>query len=72
MVIATGTVHQGTILLHSGNLPEGARVTVLVSEGDETFQLSAADQAKLQEAIIEADRGDVVPASDFLAQLRRL
>ena len=71
MVIATGTVRDGRIELLGGHLPEGAVVTVLASEGSETFELDAADEARLSAAIQEADGGRVISAADLLAQLRR-
>lgn len=70
MVITSGTVRRGTIQVEQADLPEGARVTVLVPEGDETFELSATDEAKLLLAVLEAEDGAVVPASDVLARLR--
>src|SRR5438309_26345 len=39
MLITTGKVHDGTIQLDGESLPEGAIVTVLTHEGDETFEL---------------------------------
>ena len=71
MVIATGTVRDGRIELLGGQLPEGAVVTVLATEGSETFELDASDEARLAAAIREADDGRVVSAPDLLAQLRR-
>ena len=37
MLITTGKVHDGTIQLDGESLPEGAIVTVLTHEGDETL-----------------------------------
>ena len=71
MVIATGTVRDGRIELLGTQLPEGAVVMILASEGTETFELGPADEARLVAAIQEADRGDVVSGTDLLAQLRR-
>jgi len=71
MVIATGTVRDGRIELLGGHLPEGAVVTVLATEGSETFELDAVDEARLAAAIQEADDGHVVPASDLVNQLKR-
>ena len=70
MVIASGTVRHGTIEIGQAQLPEGARVTVLALEGDETFELGPADEAKLLLAVSEADAGAVIPAADVLAKLR--
>jgi len=46
-------------------------VTVLALEGDETFELSPADEAKLLAAITEAEQGKTTGAADLLKQLRR-
>ena len=71
MVIATGTVRDGRVELIGDQLPEGAVVMVLAAEGSETFELDAADEARLVAAMKEADSGDVVSSADLLAQLRR-
>lgn len=56
MIITTGRVQNGKIEVDSDSLPEGARVTVLAGEGDETFELTGEDEARLVAAIAEADR----------------
>jgi len=71
VLITTGKVQGGTIKLDEPNLPEGAVVTVLASEGDETFELAPGDEAKLLAAIAEADRGETTSASQVLQQIRR-
>ena len=45
MLITTGRVHDGTIQLDGESLPEGAIVTVLTNEGDETFELGPEQEA---------------------------
>ncbi|MEK6633038.1 MAG: hypothetical protein AABY94_06955 [Nitrospirota bacterium] len=69
MLIATGTVHGGTIQIDAKSLPEGATVTVLAPEGDETFELSSEEEAKLFTAIAEAERGETTNAAQILAKL---
>ncbi len=71
MLITTGKVHDGTITVDAKDLPEGATVTVLAPEGDETFELSSEEEAKLLAAITEADRGETTSASQVLQQIRR-
>ena len=71
MLIATGKVHDGTIEVEDKSLPEGAKVTVLAPEGDETFELGPEDEARLLAAITEAERGETVSASQVLQQLRK-
>ncbi len=72
MLITTGIVQGGTIKLDDPNLPEGTLVTVLAPEGDETFELAPAEEAKLLAAIAEAERGETTNATDLLKQIRRL
>lgn len=69
MLITTGKVNEGMIQLDSQSLPEGTTVTVLAHEGDETFELDAAQEAELLAAIAEAERGEVVTASEVLQHL---
>jgi hypothetical protein len=71
MLITTGKVHGGMIKVDAKGLPEGATVTVLAPEGDETFELSPEEEAKLLAAIAEADRGETTSASQVLQQIRR-
>jgi hypothetical protein len=71
MLITTGKVLGGTIKVDAKNLPEGATVTVLAPEGDETFELSPEEEATLLAAIAEADRGETTSASNVLQQIRR-
>ena len=70
MLITTGKVNEGMIQLESQNLPEGTTVTVLAREGDETFELDAAQEAELLAAIAAAERGEVVTVSEVLQHLR--
>ena len=71
MLITTGIVHGGTIKVDAKSLPEGTIVTVLASEGDETFELLPQEEAKLLAAIAEAERGETASASHVLEQIRR-
>lgn len=54
-------------------LPEGATVTVLVNDdaGDDDLELTAEEDAELDEAIAEADREGWIPAEQVIAELRR-
>ena len=70
MLITTGKVSGGAIEVEPGSLPEGATVTILASEDNEVFQLSSEDEARLLDAVAEAERGDVVGASDLFKQIR--
>lgn len=66
MLITTGKVRGGSIKVNAKDLPEGANVTVLAQEGDETVELGPEDEARLWAAIAEAERVDVSPASKVL------
>ena len=45
-------------------------MTVLASEGDETFELLPEEETKLLAAIAEAERGEITSASQVLQQTR--
>ncbi len=70
MLITTGKVHNGSIQVDDESLPEGAIVTVLTHEGDETFELGPEEEAQLLAALAEAERGEVINASQVLQQIR--
>ena len=71
MLITTGQILGGMIKVEENNLPEGAVVTVLAPEGDETFELLPEEEAKLLAAISEAERGATTSAPEVLGQIRR-
>lgn len=54
-------------------LPEGATVTVLVDNDadNDDVELTADEEAELDEAIAEADRDGWIPAEQVIAELRR-
>ncbi|CAN5811482.1 hypothetical protein BH20ACI3_BH20ACI3_18300 [soil metagenome] len=70
MLITTGRVNDGVIQVDTKVLPDGTTVTVLAHEGDETFELNATQEAELLAAIAEAERGEIVSASEVLQQIR--
>ena len=70
MRISNGRVVSGHVVLEGEPLPDGALVTVLSREGDETFELDAAAEAELLESLAEADRGELIPAEEILRRLR--
>ena len=71
MLITTGKVNNGVIHIDSRDLPDGTTVTLLVREGDETFELDASQETELLEAIAQADRGELIDATDVIEQIRR-
>ena len=71
MLITTGKVLGGIIKLDEKSLPEGAIVTVLALEGDETFELRPEEEVRLLAAIAEAERGETTDDSRVLKQIPR-
>ena len=69
MLITTGRVNGDSIKLDVGNLPEGARVTVLVPENGETFELNPEDESKLLAAVAEAENGALIDAQSLLKKI---
>jgi hypothetical protein len=66
MRIATGKVVDGRVVVEGAALDEGATVTVIAREDDESFVLSPDEEAELLEAIGEAERGDVIGGDELL------
>jgi hypothetical protein len=69
MLVTTGKVTGGAIEIEAGSLPEGATVTILATEDGEVFELNSSDEAMILAAIAEAERGEVINASDVLRQI---
>ena len=70
MQVASGKVVAGRVEL-DGDLPEGASVTVLARDGDETFEADPDTERMLLEAIAQCDRGETIPMTQLLGELRR-
>ena len=69
MVIATVKIVDGRVELDSA-LPEGASVTVLAREADETFEADPATERMLLDAIAQCERGDIIPMAKLLGDGR--
>ena len=69
MQIASGKVIDGRIVVDA-ELPEGADVTLLALDGEETFQVDAELEAVLLESIAQGERGETIPAEELLRELR--
>jgi hypothetical protein len=69
MVVASGKVVRGRVELDS-ELPEGTSVTVLVPEGDETFEANPETERMLLHAIAQCERGETIPMRQLLDELR--
>jgi hypothetical protein len=72
MQLATGTVVDGKVVVEGEPLPEGAAVTILVREAEETFEVPPELEADLLESIAEADRGETISAEELIERLRRI
>ena len=72
MKIANGRIVDGKVVLEGEPLAEGAVVTVVAREDDETFDVDPDEERALLEAIAQADRGQVVSWEELRKQLRRL
>ena len=72
MKLATGTVIDGKIVLQGEPLREGAVVTVLAREDDETFDIPTELEAELVQSLAEADRDETVTADEVLRRLRKV
>ena len=70
MRVTSGKVVAGRVEIEGDPLPEGAVVTVLSREADETFGLDDAAERDLLASIAEADRGELIPAEEVLRSLR--
>ena len=70
MKVATGKIVGGKVVLDGADFAEGATVTVLAREDDETFEASPELESALLQAIDEVRRGDAVSGESLLARLR--
>lgn len=61
---------EGRITVEGEPLAEGAEVTVLCAD-EPGFELSADDEAALLQAMAEADRGEILDATEVLSQFSR-
>ena len=70
MVVLTAQVIDGKIVVPEGaHIPEGASVTVLAPDNQETFELGPIEEQALLEAIAQANDGAFVDGDDLLARL---
>lgn len=69
MRIASGKVVHGQIV-YEGELPEGADVTLIAREDEETFEVSPELRAVLLESIAQCDRGETISAEELLREMR--
>jgi len=70
MVMATGKVVDGKVVVDGDPLPEGITVAIYYEDEADDFHLSPEQLAQLDEAIAQADRGEGIPAEDVLSELQ--
>jgi len=69
MKIASGKVVHGQIV-YEGDLPEGADITLIAREDEETFEVSPELRAVLLESIAQCERGETISADELLREMR--
>ena len=69
MQIASGRIVNGRVIIEA-ELPEGAEVTLLARDGEETFEVDAELEAVLLESIAQGERGETISAEDLLREMR--
>ena len=69
MQIASGKIIDGRVVVEA-ELPEGADVTLIALDGEETFEVSPELEAIILESIAQGERGEVISADDLLRELR--
>ncbi|MBS0448981.1 MAG: hypothetical protein JSR59_23915 [Proteobacteria bacterium] len=72
MQVATGKVVAGKVVVDGLSLTEGEVVTVLTRGAEDVVRLSPEQEADIQEAIAEADRGETISPEELFARLRRI
>lgn len=71
MRVASGRIIEGRVELTDTDFPEGAAVTVLLPEGNETFEADEETERMLLESIAQCERGETIPFRTVLEELRR-
>ena len=69
MQIASGKVVDGRVVVDA-ELPEGAEVTVLARDSEETFEVDAELEAVLLESIAQGQRGERISAEELIREMR--
>jgi hypothetical protein len=69
MKLATGKVVGGKIVVEGEPLEEGATVTILAQEDDETFQVGPREEAELIRRMQEMRQGHFVDGDELLREL---
>jgi hypothetical protein len=68
MQIASGKVIAGQVVVEA-ELPEGADVTLIVLDGEESFEVSPELEAIILESMAQGRRGELISAEDLFREL---
>lgn len=68
MRVASGKVVHGKVVFE-GELPEGAEVTLLAHEPEETFEVTPELKAILLESIAQCERGETISAEALIEEM---
>ncbi len=71
MKVATGTVVDGKVVVEGESLAEGTKVTVVLREDEESFDLTPEEEEELLASMAEIERGEYISADELLERLRR-
>ena len=69
MQIASGRVVNGQVVVEA-ELPEGAEITLLALDGEETFEVDAELEAVLLHSIEQGQRGETISAEELIREMR--
>ncbi|MEK6373114.1 MAG: hypothetical protein AABO58_10495 [Acidobacteriota bacterium] len=69
MRIASGKVVHGQIV-YEGELPEGAEVTLLAEDHEETFEVTDELKRVLLQSIAQCERGETISAEDLIREMQ--
>lgn len=71
MRVASGRVIDGRVELMDSQFPEGSAVTILLHEGDETFEADEETERMVLDSIAQCERGQTVPFVTVIERLAR-
>ena len=69
MRIASGKVVHGQNVFE-GELPEGAEVTLLAEDHEETFEVTDELKRVLLQSIAQCERGETISAEDLIREMQ--
>ena len=69
MRIASGRVVHGQVV-YEGELPEGAEVTLLAEDHEETFEVTDELKRVLLQSIAQCERGETISAEDLIREMQ--